>query len=223
MAPPTFASSPTRCCARPLVSGLDSSNHRPPASGRFRAVGMMLFCHFMSLVFFGCVPALVPLHRSLPGVVPAQLRAVNLAWGQFQNRGHCKSSAKEPAPDHWPITTRRLQEFSVSQESERSAGLPPPTGDFLIRRKRWMRRRRRRKSQPSEAYSWDVVEERTRVLSSWALCMTWDGVGPPSASIVVPPLLSHTLLASRWPVAQPLLIEALHTSIRLGLRHKPWV
>lgn len=38
-----------------------------------------------------------------------------------------------------------------------------------------------------------------------------------------PHLLSHTLSASRWPVAQPLLIEALHTSISLGLRHKPWV
>lgn len=111
VAPPTFASSPTCCCARPLVSGLDSSNHHPPALGWLHAVGMMLFCHFMNFVFFGYVPALVPLHCSLPGVLPAQLGAVNLAWGQFHNSGHYKSSAREPAPDRWPITTQRLQEF----------------------------------------------------------------------------------------------------------------
>lgn len=44
-----------------------------------------------------------------------------------------------------------------------------------------------------EAYSWDVLLEGTRVLSSGILCKTWGVVGLPSASILGPILSPRAL------------------------------
>lgn len=89
---------------------------------------------------------------------------------------------------------------SHSPRREHKSGQQGPhctLGDFLMRKKR----SRRREARLLEAYSWGVLVEGTRVLSSWALCKTWGALGSPSASSLSPALPPNSLMASRRPRA----------------------
>ena len=139
------------CCARSLVSGLDSSSHCSPALGWSCALRQdaLLPAHGLCLLWIHVCPP--PSHLDLTWG-PSQLGTTDLSRDQVHVTAAAKSpQLKDPASAHLPIKHggSRNCHHRKGQESERSAEPPPTPGSFLIRKKR---RSRRMKSWLLEAH-----------------------------------------------------------------------
>ena len=116
-----------RCCARSLVSGLDSSSHCFPALGWFCALRQdaLLPAHGLCLLWIHIYPP--PSHSDLTWGL-SQLRITDLARDQVHVVVATKSpQLKDPASAHLPIIHggSRNCHHRKGQESERSADPHP--------------------------------------------------------------------------------------------------
>lgn len=100
-----------RCCARSLVSGVDSSNRFPPALGWLCPFGMMLFCQFMGFVCVVYMPAPLPLCCEVPWG-PPQLSIADPAWGQVHNgAGATESHQQKDRSEVMSAHTEKSEKF----------------------------------------------------------------------------------------------------------------